>query len=331
MNLYVILLLLTLPTLVLVFMPLFSRRGNEPLGPGLEGDLRTRLEGRRDQLLRQLKELAQDQGGGIVTADEAALQRAAQEEELAEVLTALDRLGGDASAPVPPAPPRNKAKRRREAVSAQPESSAGEMATMTGWFRPLGLVMMLFMVLGAAGTYMVLGTPDAESAMAAALEEQRRGARDGMGAPDIQAMVKRLAERLEQEPDNVEGWLQLGRSQIVLGQTEEAGKVLDRVEQRWGQDTEILAAVARLRITSDHPDLMRRGVQTFEALLTRDPDNTEALWFLGQTAFIGGDAQRAVTLYDRLLATMATEDPNRSLVNDAREEALRATGTPAKP
>jgi len=40
-------------------------------------------------------------------------------------------------------------------------------------------------------------------------------------APDAdspQAMVARLARRLERDPDDLEGWLRLGRSQLVLQQ-----------------------------------------------------------------------------------------------------------------
>ena len=38
----------------------------------------------------------------------------------------------------------------------------------------------------------------------------------------INSMVERLATRLEQQPDDLEGWVRLGRSYMVLGQPQKA-------------------------------------------------------------------------------------------------------------
>ena len=38
----------------------------------------------------------------------------------------------------------------------------------------------------------------------------------------IQSMVDRLAERLKDEPDDLDGWLQLARAYMVLGDNEKA-------------------------------------------------------------------------------------------------------------
>ncbi|WP_420345697.1 c-type cytochrome biogenesis protein CcmI [Pelagibius sp.] len=44
----------------------------------------------------------------------------------------------------------------------------------------------------------------------------------------IRSMVDSLASRLEEQPDNPEGWLQLARSYTVLGDVEAAGRALER-------------------------------------------------------------------------------------------------------
>ncbi len=44
----------------------------------------------------------------------------------------------------------------------------------------------------------------------------------------IRSMVEGLAARLEEQPDNPEGWLQLARSYTVLGDVEAAGRALER-------------------------------------------------------------------------------------------------------
>lgn len=46
----------------------------------------------------------------------------------------------------------------------------------------------------------------------------------------IQSMVARLAERLEEEPENLEGWLRLAQSYLVLGREPDALAALRRAE-----------------------------------------------------------------------------------------------------
>jgi hypothetical protein len=48
-------------------------------------------------------------------------------------------------------------------------------------------------------------------------------------AAEVEAMVERLAERLQQQPDNVTGWLMLGRSRAVLGQLEQSAAAFRHV------------------------------------------------------------------------------------------------------
>lgn len=64
--------------------------------------------------------------------------------------------------------------------------------------------------------------PDADTVAAIeAMEPEERGA-------VIRAMVDRLADRLEDDPDDLDGWVRLGRAYLVLGETEQAHAALDR-------------------------------------------------------------------------------------------------------
>jgi len=65
---------------------------------------------------------------------------------------------------------------------------------------------------------------EAELAQVSLLEEMDEGERDAM----VRGMVDRLAERLEAEPDDFEGWLRLANAQAVLGDLEAAEASLSR-------------------------------------------------------------------------------------------------------
>lgn len=82
---------------------------------------------------------------------------------------------------------------------------------------------------------------DAETAQAVA----------GMSAEDrartIQAMVDGLAARLKDNPDDLQGWLRLGRSYVVLGQRDKAVAAFDQALVHFKDDFAALAELTRVR------------------------------------------------------------------------------------
>ena len=77
-------------------------------------------------------------------------------------------------------------------------------------------------------------------------------ATDGMTPPDrsamIRGMVDGLAARLEQSPRDVEGWIKLIRSRVVLGETDRARQALERalaIFDNAPQERSQIAAAAR--------------------------------------------------------------------------------------
>lgn len=72
--------------------------------------------------------------------------------------------------------------------------------------------------------------------VAAAMPAEERGAR-------IEGMVASLASRLESEPDDLDGWVRLIRSYVVLGRAGAARSALDRARTQFGDEP---AALARL-------------------------------------------------------------------------------------
>ncbi len=60
----------------------------------------------------------------------------------------------------------------------------------------------------------------------------------------INAMVARLAARLEQQPDDADGWARLGRSYLVLGQPEKARDAYARAVKLRPDDAALKQALA---------------------------------------------------------------------------------------
>src|SRR4029079_11320570 len=83
-------------------------------------------------------------------------------------------------------------------------------------------------------------SPSAVAAAAQATAGAAPEERDAM----INAMVERLAARLEQQPDDVEGWSRLGRSYMVLHRPDKAREAYARALRLRPDDQALKQAMA---------------------------------------------------------------------------------------
>lgn len=148
---------------------------------------------------------------------------------------------------------------------------------------------------------------------------------------NIAAMVAQLEQRLEQEPDNLQGWMMLGRSHIVLEQYDKAVKAYARALELAGEkNPDLLANYAEALLLSDEAGLSGQAGELFEQVLELDPDNPRGLWYGGLAAQARGEAELAIRRFERLRAA----DPPEVLLRliDRRIAAIRAgqqaTGSP---
>ena len=94
--------------------------------------------------------------------------------------------------------------------------------------------------LAAVGLYLQVGDPLA----AAALSGAQHPDADGV---EIEAMVGRLAARLQAQPDDLAGWVMLARSYEVLGRLDDAVLAWERALALAPDDPDLRAQLGRLR------------------------------------------------------------------------------------
>ncbi len=85
------------------------------------------------------------------------------------------------------------------------------------------------------------GTPPAAPAPAAG------EAASGDGVPDIGQMIKNLAARLEEDGNNLDGWLMLARSYMVQKKNSDARSALDKAAARFKTDEKALEKINAAR------------------------------------------------------------------------------------
>lgn len=162
---------------------------------------------------------------------------------------------------------------------------------------PAGVVALLVPVV-AIGLYTVVGTPKAVFGS------------PGTGPDHVRAMVQRLAERLEEHPNNGRGWLMLGRSYTVMGRPQKAIHALSRARRLLGDTPAVLLAYARaLAATRARPSLLGRPAKLIEKALAKAPHNARALWLGGLVAIERGHYAVAKKRWQTLLAQQGPNSP----------------------
>ena len=132
----------------------------------------------------------------------------------------------------------------------------------------------------------------------------------------VVAMVEGLADRLEQEPDDPDGWARLGRSYLVLGRREEGLEAYAKASELAPDRVDILSARVRALHPLETPDA-RLPVELkplVDRLLELDPGLPLALWYAGMIARTDGETGRARQYWSRLLETMASDEPARAVL-----------------
>jgi cytochrome c-type biogenesis protein CcmH len=94
------------------------------------------------------------------------------------------------------------------------------------------------------------------------------------------AMVGRLARRLEKQPDDLQGWLLLGRSYAVIEQFSLSARAYQRADTlAKGQSVDALMGLGDALINAGRGDFSGRAGRLFERALELDPNSVKALFY----------------------------------------------------
>lgn len=138
--------------------------------------------------------------------------------------------------------------------------------------------------------------PDAgEVAAAATMSDADR-------AQMIEGMVARLADRLETtEKDNVDGWLQLARAYGVQGRNADSLAALGRAVEAGPSRVDALSAYGEaLQAAGETRPVTERFAKIMQQILAVEPENNQALWFLGSFSAQNGNKVEARDYWERL-------------------------------
>ncbi len=186
----------------------------------------------------------------------------------------------------------------------------------------LAASLALIIVVVAGAFYWRMGAPDLPDlpyAARGAEREQAAAAQAQMA--QIRTMVAKLAEEMKSRPDDLDGWLRLGRSYAVLGQSDAAAAAFAAAERLKPNDPAILLAEAEA-LMEGHPlsePISGQAVALLQRVVALDPGNPAASWYLGLSAAQQGDFAAARATWQRLLAALPADSEEHRTVAAALE------------
>jgi len=165
---------------------------------------------------------------------------------------------------------------------------------------------------------------------------QQAGTNGGTPQMSIDEMVTKLENRLKKEPNNLTGWMMMGRTYAALNRFSDSVKAYEKANELSPNDPKIMLPLAAAIASSKQGNLQGRPEELILAALKKDPENIMGVWLAGMAAKQRNDTATAVKYWKQAEAKLDPASPDRQELrkliaeNGGKLDPLPA-GTATKP
>jgi cytochrome c-type biogenesis protein CcmH len=163
--------------------------------------------------------------------------------------------------------------------------------------------VVAFIPIGAVALYFVVGNPKGvTTAGAGPASPQSAPNQPGMMSDQqIGANIQKLADRLKQNPNDVQGWTMLARSYMMQERFSDAASAYEKLTALNANDADAWADYAEALALANDQNLAGKPTEALNRALKIDPRNQKALDLAGSAAFQAHDYQKAIDYWQQLL------------------------------
>ncbi len=227
----------------------------------------------------QLRELTRDRERGVIEAGEEEAAR----REIERRLLATDR--------------------------PDPGAAAKPRPVLAG-------ILSLVTVVIAAGLYAILGDPGLPDLPYADRAAERAVAAHQMPT-DLNKAVADLQTKLKANPNNLEGWILLGRTEAMRQHWEKSAEAMRQAMLLAPKRPDIATAYGEMQIMADGGLVTPPARDAFVAALKEEPKDLRALWYLGLEAVQQRKVGTARDYWQKLLALLPADGEEHKGVAEA--------------
>jgi cytochrome c-type biogenesis protein CcmH len=209
-------------------------------------------------------------------------------------------------------------RRMLTAAGAEPHADA---PTLSG--RTLAIAIGAAVPVAAFVLYVVLGSPDMPGQPFAARDAARNAAVADAEHGEMRALAARLADRLRERPDDLTGWMLLGRTYMTVGEYRQAATALERAVDISSRRTDVVAAYAEAMVLAEDGRLTPETTGLFQDVAEADPTNVQARYYIGLGLAQQGKTRDALQAWVDLKALAPADAPWLAMVDEQIENVRR--------
>ena len=204
------------------------------------------------------------------------------------------------------------------------------VAALPGGSRGRWLILVILVVLPvlSISLYLQLGDTDATAKAEMQAENDRNLAQ-------MRDMIVQLLERLKQNPNDLQGWLMLGRSYLYLEQYPQAAEVYARLYKFQPDSLEVMLDYANSLAMSQNGQMAGLATELVFKALQQVPDNHNALWLAGMAKAEAGDGQQAIAYWQKLAGLLPADSSTlpqlQQMIAEVTAQMQAAAAPPAAP
>jgi len=190
------------------------------------------------------------------------------------------------------------------------------------------MAAMIVVVLPLAGAllYALLGTPAALDPAARRTTPASDESAHGLQSQQIATMVERLAARLRENPDDLNGWVMLARSYSAMGRFDESSRAYAEAAKLAPKDATLLADYADVLVMAQGRRFDGEPDRLVARALAADPKHGKSLALAGTSAFNRRDYATAVRHWSTLRAQLDPGSEMASSVDASIAQARQLAG-----
>lgn len=162
--------------------------------------------------------------------------------------------------------------------------------------------LAVFIPVGVIAFYFVVGN---RGGLAQTLPQMTATQQTGAMSPEqIAANVEKLSKKLEQNPNDAQGWQMLARSYMSMERYADAASAYEHVTALNSKDAGAWADYAEAAAMANGQRLAGKPAEAIDRALQIDPKHQKALDLAGSAAFQSGDYQKAIDYWQKLLVLL---------------------------
>lgn len=221
----------------------------------------------------------------------------------------------------------SKRELQQRMVQDVPEGKFMASVVMTGGNRSniaTITVMVLAIPLLAVSLYLWLG--NTKGLTPQPTPEQMPMAEEA-GHQNFSSVLDSLIARLREQPNDLEGWIMLGRTYAIMQRFNEAKVAYEQVLALSPESPELLVDYADIVAMTNDGSLLGKPMELVNKALSLDPKNPKALALAGTAAFEQKNFKQAAAYWEKLLVQIPPESKLAQSVKESIAEAKSlATG-----